>query len=240
MTPRRPDGGFRPQRQCPRGFCVISVGLTTRHWRPITSTSTLVAEQDVATPAPVSATLGDPFALGLASFGISALVLSSVMSGLIGGAALPAVLALAFALGFFTELVAGIVHFQRGETFPAVVFTTYAGFWLSYVLLVQFFLPSVVEAKGDAGAITGMFLLAWAVFSTYMLLAAVRTSRTVLLIFVLLTTVFYLAALGSFLDSTFLSELAGFVLIADALVALYLSASSIVAATWGREVLRAP
>jgi hypothetical protein len=204
------------------------------------SATIIVADTEVATPVPVPSVLGDPFALGLASFGISALVLSTVMSGLIGGAALPAVLAVAFALGFFTELVAGIVHFQRGETFPAIVFTTYAGFWLSYVLLVQFFLPSVVEAKGDAGAITGMFLLAWAIFSTYMLLAAVRTTHTVLLIFVLLTAVFYLAALGSFLDSTQLSELAGFVLIADALVALYLSASSIVAATWGRAVLPAP
>lgn len=204
------------------------------------SESTILADTGVATPLPVPTALGDPFALGLASFGISALVLSSVMSGLIDGAALPAVLALAIALGFFTEIIAGIVHFQRGETFPAVVFTTYAGFWLSYFLLVQFFLPSVVAAKGDAGAITGMFLLAWAIFSTYMLLAAVRTTQTVLLIFVLLTAVFYLAALGSFLDSAFLSELAGFVLIADALVALYLSASSIVAATWGKEVLPAP
>jgi succinate-acetate transporter protein len=202
------------------------------------SASTIVADTEVVTPAPT--TLGDPFALGLASFGISALVLSTVMSGLIDGAALPAVLALAFAVGFFTELVAGIIHFQRGETFPAIVFTTYAGFWLSYVLLVQFFLPSVVEAKGDAGAITGMFLLAWAIFSTYMLLAAVRTTKTVLLIFVLLTAVFYLAALGSFLDSAALSEGAGFVLIADAIVALYLSASSIVAATWGRAILPAP
>ncbi|MEO6472693.1 MAG: acetate uptake transporter [Aeromicrobium sp.] len=201
------------------------------------STSTLVADQEVAAPTPAPTALGDPFALGLASFGISALALSSIMSGLIDGAALPAVLALAIALGFLTELVAGIIHFQRGETFPAVVFTTYAGFWLSYFLLVQFFLPSVTA---DAGAITGMFLLSWAIFSTYMLLAAVRTTQTVLLIFVLLTAVFYLAAFGSFLESATLSKAAGFVLIADALVALYLSASSIVAATWGEEVLPAP
>ena len=201
------------------------------------STTTLEAEHHIATPVAVPTTLGDPFALGLASFGISALVLSSVMSGLIDGAALPAVLALAIALGFVTELVAGIVHFQRGETFPAVVFTTYAGFWLSYFLLVQFFLPSV---KVDATAITGMFLLSWAIFSTYMLLAAVRTTKTVLLIFVLLTAVFYLAAFGSFFESAALSKTAGFVLIADALVALYLSASSISATTWGEDVLPAP
>lgn len=204
------------------------------------STSTLVPDADVAAPVAPSVpavALGDPFALGLASFGISALALATVMSGLIDGAALPAVLALAVALGFFTELVAGIIHFQRGETFPAVVFTTYAGFWLSYFLLVQFFAPKVTA---DAAAITGVFLLAWGIFSTYMLLASVRTTQTVLLIFALLSVVFYLAAFGAFFESAPLSKAAGFVLIVDALVALYLSASSIVAATWGEDVLPAP
>ena len=94
-------------------------------------------------------TWGDPFPLGLASFGISALVLATVMSGIVDAAALPAVLPLALALGFATELVAGLVHFRRGETFPALVFTAYAGFWLSYALLVQFYGP-MVTAGGAA------------------------------------------------------------------------------------------
>jgi hypothetical protein len=185
------------------------------------SDSAVLTPDDVAPPAAVPApALGDPFALGLASFGISALVLSAVLSGLIDAATLPAVLALAFALGFFTELIAGILHFVRGETFAGVVFTTYAGFWLSYGMLVQFFLPAVAAAKGDTGAIIGVFLLAWAVFSTYMLLASVATTRTVLTIFVLLTAVLYLAAIGSFADNASISKLAGCVLVADALVAL--------------------
>ncbi len=207
------------------------------------SESAALAEGDT-TPSPAIADahtpLGDPIALGLASFGISALVLSTVLSGMIDAKTLPAVLSLAFALGFFTELIAGVLHFVRGETFPGVVFTSYAGFWLSYALLVQFFLPSVTAAEGDAGKIVGMFLLAWAVFSTYMLLASIATTWTILTIFVLLTAVFYLAAIGSFADNTSISKLAGYVLLADAAVALYLSAASIVNGTWGRTVLPAP
>lgn len=182
-------------------------------------------------------TWGDPFALGLASFGISALVLATVMSGIVDAAALPAVLPLALALGFATELVAGLVHFRRGETFPALVFTAYAGFWLSYALLVQFYGP-MVTAGG--AAITGMFLLAWAVFTTYMLLAALRTNTTTIVIFVLLAGVFYLAAFGSFLGSAALGRTAGYVLILDALVALYASAAIIVNTTWDRTVLPVP
>ena len=180
---------------------------------------------------------GDPFPLGLASFGISALVLASVMSGMIDAAATPAVLSLALALGFLTEIVAGIIHFRRGETFPGLVFTAYAGFWLSYALLVQFYAPMVTA---DGAAVTGMFLLAWALFSTYMLLAALRTNTTTVAIFVLLCAVFYLAALGAFSESTGLGHLAGYVLVADAVLALYASAAVIVNTTWDRTVLPLP
>ena len=182
-------------------------------------------------------TWGDPFPLGLASFGISALVLATVMSGIVDAAALPAVLPLALALGFATELVAGLVHFRRGETFPALVFTAYAGFWLSYALLVQFYGPMVTSG---GAAITGMFLLAWALFTTYMLLAALRTNTTTIVIFVLLAAVFYLAAFGSFLGSAALGQTAGYVLILDALVALYASAAIIVNTTWDRTLLPVP
>lgn len=200
--------------------------------------TTHVVHADVPTPPDAAPTgWGDPFSLGLASFGVSALVLASVMSGLIDAAATPAVLSLALALGFTTELVAGVIHFQRGETFPGMVFTAYAGFWLSCALLVQFYGPMVTT---DGPAITGMFLLAWAIFSTYMLVAALRTNTTTIVIFALLCTVFYLAAIGSFTESTGLSHAAGFVLVLDAAVALYASAAIIVNTTWERTVLPLP
>jgi succinate-acetate transporter protein len=180
---------------------------------------------------------GDPFPLGLASFGISAIVLASVMSGVLDAAATPAVLSLALALGFGTELVAGVIHFRRGETFPALVFTAYAGFWLSYVLLVQFYAPQVTA---DAAAITGMFMLAWAIFTTYMLLAALRTNTTTVAIFAILTAVFYLGALGSFLENEGLGHLAGYLLFVDAAIALYASAAVIVNTTWDKAVLPLP
>lgn len=205
---------------------------------------TAVGEHLAPVPPPDStatpSTYGDPFALGLASFGISALVLASVMSGLIDPVATPAVLSLALALGFGVELVAGVIHYRRGETFPGMVFTAYAGFWLSYALLVQFYVPQVVAAGGDPADIVGMFLLAWGIFSAYMLLAALRTNLTTIAIFVLLTAVFVVAALGSFTGSTGTGELAGYLLIADAALALYASAAIIVNGTWERTVLPVP
>lgn len=205
---------------------------------PATAAAAAGVQARAAEPAPARLSgWGDPFPLGLASFGISALVLSSVMSGLLDVAATPAVLSLALAMGFLTELVAGVIHFQRGETFPALVFTAYAGFWLSYALLVQFYAPMVTV---DAAAITGMFLLAWAIFSTYMLLAAMKTNLTTIAIFALLCVVFYAAAIGAFVGSAGLGHFAGYVLILDAVLALYASAAIIVNTTWERPILPVP
>jgi uncharacterized protein len=196
------------------------------------------APEAAPAPAPVAASgWGDPFPLGLASFGISALVLAAIMSGMLDPGATPVVLPLALALGFGTELVAGIVHLRRGETFPGLVFTAYAGFWLSYALLVQFY---GAQITADAANATGWFLLAWGIFSTYMLLAALRTNTTTIAIFVLLTAVFYLNAIASFAGSTGLGHFAGYLLVVDAALALYASAAIIVNTTWERDVLPVP
>jgi succinate-acetate transporter protein len=194
------------------------------------------------TPAPAAAAAdwGDPLSLGLASFGISALVLGAVNSGWVDASATPGVLSLAIALGFLTEIVAGVISFKRGETFAGTVFVSYAGFWLSYALLVWIFLPQVVAANGPVGDLVGWFLLAWSVFTTYMLLASLRTTRTITGIFALLTVTFWLLTIGTFTTSTTLSHLSGYVLVVDALLALFLSAAAIVNDTWGRTVIPAP
>jgi succinate-acetate transporter protein len=198
------------------------------------------APVDTATTALAPASWGDPIALGLASFGISALVLAAVNSGWVDATATPGVLCLALALGFLTEIVAGLIHFKRGEVFAGTVFTAYAGFWLSYALLVWIFLPQVVAAKGPVSDLVGWYLLSWSIFTTYMLLASLRTTRTISAIFVLLTVTFWLLTIGTFSSSTSLSHFSGYVLVLDALLALFLSAASIVNGTWGRIVIAAP
>lgn len=183
---------------------------------------------------------GDPFSLGLASFGISALVLSTVMAGFIDATSTAAVLSLAVAVGFLTEFVAGLIHFARGETFPGLVFTIFSGFWLSYALLVQFYTPQVVKAGGDPANITGVFLIGWAIVSAYLVLASLRTNTTTIVILTLLMLVFLLGGIGALAGSDAISKAAGYVLVVDALVALYASAALIVNDTWGREALPIP
>lgn len=191
--------------------------------------------------APVTASsVGDPFPLGLISFGISSVVLATVMSGMFDAVGLSAVLPLALALGFFTELVAGLLHFARGETFPGLVFTIFSGFWLSYALLIQFYSPDVVKAGGDPTQVTGMYLLAWGVMTAYLVIAALRTNLTTVLILGLLALVFLLSAWGTFADSAGIGHAAGYVLLVDAIAALYASAAMIINHTWERTVVPIP
>lgn len=185
-------------------------------------------------------TIADPLPLGLTSFGVSVLLLSLTQAGVITATSLPvSVLAISLTAGGIGHVIAGILHFLRGEQFPGTVFLTYASFWFSYVLIVQFYAPAVAAA-GDPTAATGWFLVTFAIATTFFLVTSLATTRSLTALFVLLTAGFYLVAAATFSGSAALGRIAGWVLVIDALVALYLAAGLIIKGTWGRTVLPTP
>lgn len=198
-----------------------------------------IAVDEVPPPAPEQ-TYGNPFSLGLVSFGLSALVLAAVNSGRVDASATPAVMALAIPLGFFIELIAGLIHYRRGETFAATVFTAYAGFWISFYLIAIVFLPSVTAANGPTSTILGWYLLAWSIFTTYMFLASLKVTVTVAAILGLLAVVFWTLTIGTFTENTGLSHFSGYLLFVDAALALFLSAATVINEAWGRVVIPTP
>jgi succinate-acetate transporter protein len=50
--------------------------------------------------------------------------------------------------------------------FPGTVFLSYAAFWFSYVLIVQFYAPSVVAKGSNPTAAIVWFLIAYSSAST--------------------------------------------------------------------------
>jgi succinate-acetate transporter protein len=183
----------------------------------------------------------DPLPLGLGSFGVSVLLLAITQAGLVDPAALPvSVLAVSLTAGGLGHIIAGLLHFVRGEGFPGTVFLSYAAFWFSYVLIVQFYAPSVVAKGGDPTAAIGWFLVAYAVVTTYLFITALATTKTLALLFALLLIGFYTVAIATFTGNSAIGFVAGWVLLADALVALYLSAALTMNDAWGRTILPAP
>src|SRR3954468_11332061 len=119
----------------------------------------------------------DPGPLGLAAFALTTFVLSIFNSGLMSEAGLPIVLGLALAYGGLAQLLAGMWEFRTGNTFGAVAFTSFGAFWLSFAVLVAVFAPQIPSA--DVSSAVGLYLWGWAIFTTYMLVASLRTTGTV-------------------------------------------------------------
>ena len=180
--------------------------------------------------------IADPAPLGLAGFALTTLLLSAHNAGwapdfIWVGAAL--------FYGGLAQFLAGMWSFRRGNTFTATAFSTYGAFWLSlatYFLLVVF---GKAPAK-DVNNALGWFLLAFAIFNTYMMFWSLRVNYAVFGVFFTLEITEILLFIGFFNGSAAgegLVLVGGLVGILTAAVAFYTSAADVVSAMAGRAIL---
>jgi succinate-acetate transporter protein len=186
------------------------------------------------TPVPGGWKPADPGPLGLAAFAMTTFVLSMFNSNLVDARGLPVVLGLALAYGGIVQLIAGIWEFRTGNTFGAVAFCSFGAFWLSFWALNVFYAKGIT---GNAGHAVGVYLWAWAIFTAYMTIAALRVSGAVLLVFVLLTITFILLAIGASGAHENLTHWGGYLGLATAAAAWYASAAVVINTTFGRTVM---
>jgi succinate-acetate transporter protein len=187
--------------------------------------------EPVATPGWKPA---DPGPLGLGAFAMTTFVLSMFNSNLVNDKGVPVVLGLALAYGGIVQLLAGMWEFRTGNTFGAVAFCSFGGFWISFWALEVFYAKQI---GGNAGHAVGVYLWAWAIFTAYMTVAALRTSGAVLLVFVLLTATFVLLAIGASGAHETVTHWGGYVGLATAAAAWYASFAAVTNSTFGRTVL---
>ena len=161
-------------------------------------------------------------------------VLLFVNANWVSGTDLPVVLGLAVAYGGLAQLLAGMWEFKAGNTFGAVAFSSFGAFWISYFVLVTFNVSSLQPAH--AGHALGLYLWAWAIFTAYMTIGALRTNGAVLLVFVLLTITFILLAIGSDGGSASTTHWGGYIGFATAVAAWYASAAQVINSTFGKTV----
>ena len=179
-------------------------------------------------------TPANPAPLGLAGFAMTTFVLSMINANWVSGTDIPVVLGLALAYGGIAQLLAGMWEFRAGNTFGAVAFSSYGAFWISYFVLVMFNVGSLVPAH--AGHAVGLYLWAWAIFTGYMTIAALRTNGAVLLVFVLLTVTFALLGAGNSGNSASTIHWGGYIGVATAFAAWYASFAQVINSTFGKTV----
>jgi hypothetical protein len=194
-----------------------------------------------AEPAP-SWMPADPAPLGLGAFALTTFILSGHNATFI-----PDLIWVGPALfyGGLVQLLAGMWEFRNRNVFGATAFSTYGGFWLSLGIVVL--LASVSKTFGAALATAGVanavawFLVAFAIFNTYMLLWSARVSLAVFGVFATLEATEIILAIGFFREahgySPYITHIGGWVGIVTAAVAWYTSAAGVVNGMAGQTVV---
>ncbi len=176
----------------------------------------------------------NPAPLGLAAFAMTTFVLSMFNSNLVNEKGVPVVLGLALVYGGIVQILAGMWEFRTGNTFGAVAFSSFGAFWISFWALEVFYAKSI---GGNVGHSVGVYLWAWAIFTAYMTIAAMRVSGAVLLVFVLLTATFILLAIGAVGAHTTVTHWGGYIGLATAAAAWYASFAMVTNSTFKRTIL---
>ena len=178
--------------------------------------------------------VADPAPLGLAAFALTTFMLSGhnatfIPDGIWVG--------LAIFYGGLIQLLAGMWEFRNRNVFGATAFSTYGGFWLSlgiFVVLIntQTAFYTVFQNKVEVHNALAWFLVAFAIFNTYMLLWASRLNLATFAVFLALEITEILLAIGYFLlahgHSSYWLHVGGWAGIVTAAVAWYASAAGVV------------
>jgi succinate-acetate transporter protein len=196
-------------------------------------TTPATAEVAEAPTAPA----GDPTTLGLPSFIVGSVALGLVLVGMVpasaAGASLPIILA-ATAAGLF---VATIWSANLGQSAVASVFGIFAGFWLSYAVLVLGLTHNWFGIDAAAAKSTQeLFLTAWLIVVLMLTLATLRLPLAFTVVFALIDVALVLILVGTAQASTGLVKTAGYVVLAFAAVGVYLFFNSLSLATGGKAM----
>ncbi len=189
---------------------------------------------EVRTAAPPA--IANPAALGLGGFALTTFVLSTHNAGLAPNLTW---LGLAFFYGGLAQFTAGMWEFKTGNTFGATAFSTYGAFWMSLATFVAFLLFGKIPA-GDVDTDLGWFLLAFAIFNTYMLFWSTRLNLSVFLVFLTLEITEILLFIGFFNGNkagSGLVGLGGWVGVLTAIVAWYASAAVVANSMRAKPIL---
>ncbi len=186
-------------------------------------------------PAPETPA-ADPVPLGLAGFALTLFVLSWVNAGYISASALGVFVPLAFFYGGLALVLAGMWAFRINSTFGAVAFISYGAFWLAIGFFV-FFNERLGITEETLAQALGITLVAWTIFTFYMLVATLKTNMALFILFVLLFVTLVLLDIANLAGLAGFGVAGGYVGIVTALVAWYISAAGIINPIFGRTVL---
>ncbi len=184
--------------------------------------------------------LANPAVLGLTCFGITTVMLNVHNAGIIKMD--PAILGLGLFVGGLAQIIAGIMEFRKGNTFGTTAFLAYGTFWISLVFWVMsgsYKFMQVAKAAGFQVGTKGLawYLLVWGIFTLFMTISTFKVNRVLQYVFISLTVLFILLAIGFGWGNTTIIKIAGVVGITTGAAAMYLAQAELVNETYDKTVL---
>ncbi|KAK4686699.1 uncharacterized protein P7C73_g3420, partial [Tremellales sp. Uapishka_1] len=144
--------------------------------------------------------LGNPAPLGLLSFAATTFVLSMFNVSARGITQPNVILGMALFYGGLGQIIVGIEEFVAGNTFGATAFASYGGFWLSFgtLYIPQFQVTASYTDATELESALGIYLCSWGILTFIFLIAALRSSVALVLVFFFLDITFWLLAASFF------------------------------------------
>ncbi|MCJ1347778.1 hypothetical protein MMC31_006007, partial [Peltigera leucophlebia] len=145
---------------------------------------------------------GNPTPLGLSAFALTAFVLSLCNFQTRGVLEPNIVIGLAFGYGGLVQLLASMWEIAVGNTLCATALASYAGFWISLAITLTpggFAIISTIETAQGPGAFYdsfAFFFFGWFIFTTFVVVATLRSNLAFFFIFFSLDLVFLLLGIG--------------------------------------------
>lgn len=176
--------------------------------------------------------LANPAPLGLMGFGMTTVLLNLANAGLFDVGSM--ILAMGIFYGGIAQVIAGILEFKKGNTFGMTAFCSFGMFWLSLVFILL--APQLGWwTMADTQAAMASYLVIWGIFTLGMFFGTLKANRVLQLIFMSLTILFFLLALGQY--NATIHTIAGYEGIVCGASAIYLALAEIVNEANGRTVL---
>ncbi|MEO8889530.1 MAG: GPR1/FUN34/YaaH family transporter [Jatrophihabitantaceae bacterium] len=213
------------------------------HTDTITENGT--AGPDLAEPAPSVASsppstaffAGNPAAVGIPLFIAGSVALALVLVGYVPATAVGASIPIIFAATGIGLTLSTIWSAALGQTAVASIFGIFAGFWLSYAVLVLGLTHNWFAITAAAAVHTqGLFLITWLVIVGMLTISTLRLPLAFTVLFVLVDVCLAIVLAATINGSSSLSKVGGVVAFVFAAVGVYLYVGIAGEATGGKGV----
>ncbi len=134
---------------------------------------------------------------------------------------------------FFYRFRSVSIYFQFGINLFRALY--YGSFWLTLVAILL--MPKMGLADAPNAHFLGMYLGLWGVFTLFMFFGTLKAARMLQFVFLSLTVLFALLAIGHLVDNEGIVKVAGWVGLICGVSAIYLAMGEVLNEQFGRTVL---